>query len=143
VPSSRARRDDIKLLVSATVAVLLAGFFIAGALLVATRGGKSTQCAPLTLGHVTDVRKNLENEGPNFVTAGGACGAWVALDQGDIVAYKTRQPGCTLLLKRTGWDCGGSIVAASTLDRFPVTISRVGQVDSVVVQFSPPPTTTT
>jgi hypothetical protein len=141
VPSSRGRRSDIKLIVSATVAVLLAGFFIAGALLVATRNNNSPVCAPLNLGHLTDVRKNLETQGPNFVTAGGGCGAWIALDQDNIVAYKTRQPGCTLVLKRAGWVCGGRVVDASTLAQVPVRITRIGQVDAVVVDFAPPTTT--
>ena len=142
MPSSRSRNSDIKLIVSATVAVLLAGFFIAGALLIATRGGKSTVCTPLNLGHLTDVRQNLETQGPNPVTSGGSCGAWVALDQDNIVAYKIRQPGCTLTLKRDGWHCGGQVVEASTLRQFPVRITRVGQADAVVVDFSPPTTTT-
>jgi hypothetical protein len=142
VPSSRGRNSDIKLIASATVAVLLAGFFIASALLVATRGGKSTVCAPLDLGHLADVRNNLETQGPNPVTSGGSCGAWVALDQDNIVAYKVRQPGCTLTLKRDGWHCGDRIVDASTLSQFPVSIQRVGNVDAVVVDFAPPTTTT-
>ena len=133
MPSSRSRNSDIKLIVSATVAILLAGFFIAGALLVATRGSKSAVCAPLNLGHLTDVRKNLETQGPNFVTAGGECSAWIALDQGNIVAYKTRQPGCTLVLKRDGWECDGNLVEPSTLAQVPVRIQRVGQVDAVVL----------
>jgi hypothetical protein len=143
VPSSRGRRSDLKIVAGATVAVLLAGFFIAGALLVATRGAKSTVCAPLRLGHASDVRKNLETQGPSFITGGGSCGFWLALDDGDIVAYKTRQNGCTLVLKRDGWQCGGRIVEAATLSRFPVTIQRIGNVDSVIVELAPPLATTT
>jgi hypothetical protein len=142
VPSSRGRNSDIKLIVSATVAVLLAGFFIAGALFIATGGSKSTVCAPQNLGHLTDVRQDLVSQGPYFVTAGGGCGAWVALDQDNVVAYKTSQPGCTLTLKRDGWHCGGRVVEASTLSQFPVRIQRVGQTDAVVIDFAPPTTTT-
>ena len=43
--SSRARSADIKLIVSATVAVLLAGFFIAGAALIATARLEAASCA--------------------------------------------------------------------------------------------------
>ena len=143
MPSSRGRRSDLKIVAGATVAVLLAGFFIAGALLVATRGGKSTVCAPLRLGHASDVRKNLETQGPNFITGGGSCGFWLALDDGDIVAYKTRQNGCTLVLKRDGWQCGGRIVDAATVLQFPVPIQRIGNVDSVIVELAPPITTST
>jgi hypothetical protein len=142
VPSSRGRNSDIKLIASATVAVLLAGFFIAGALLVATRNSNSPVCAPLNLGHLTDVRTNLQTQGPNFVTSGGGCGAWIALDQDNVVAYKVRQPGCTVTLKRDGWHCGDRVVDASTLSQFPVSIQRIGQTDAVVINFSPPTTTT-
>ena len=143
MPSSRGRRSDLKIVAGATVAVLLAGFFIAGALLVATRGGKSTVCTPLPLGHVTDVRKDLESGGPYFRSGGASCGFWLALDDGDIVAYKTRQRGCTLVLKRAGWQCGGRIVDAASLLQFPVTIQRIGDTDSVIVELAPPIATTT
>jgi hypothetical protein len=142
VPTSRSRRSDIKLIVSATFAVLFAGFLIAGALWVGSRSDNPAVCAPLDVGHVSDVRQNLQTQGPNFLTAGGACGFWIALENGNIVAYKVRQPGCTLVLKRDGWVCGGKVVPASSLAQFPVSIAPVGGVDAVLVQFNPPTTTT-
>jgi hypothetical protein len=142
VPTSRSHRSDIKLIVSATLAVLFAGFLIAGGLWVGSRSDTAAVCAPLDVGHVSDVRQNLTTQGPNFLTAGGACGFWIALDNGNIVAYKVRQPGCTLVLKREGWVCGGKVVPASSLAQFPVSIQPVGGVDAVLVQFNPPTTTT-
>ena len=142
MPTSRSRRSDIKLVVSATLAVLFAGFLIAGGLWVGSRSDTAAVCAPLKVGHVSDVRQNLTTQGPNFLTAGGACGFWIALDNGNIVAYKVRQPGCTLVLKRAGWDCGGRIVRPATLEQFPVSIVPVAGVDSVIVQFNPTTTTT-
>ena len=139
--SSRARSADIKLIVSATVAVLLAGFLIAGAALIATRGSGNIVCGQLNLGSATDIRQNLQNEGPSFRTNGSNCGFWLALDNGDIVAYRAKQPsGCTLQLKdrATRWVCGGRDLDPASLATYPVTIQRFGSVDAVVVDLAPP-----
>jgi hypothetical protein len=84
VASPRARSSDIKLIVSATVAVLLAGFLIAGGILVATRGSGSVACGQLNLGSATDIRKNLQDGGPSFNSSGANCGFWLALDNTDM-----------------------------------------------------------
>lgn len=137
--SSRARSADIKLIVSATVAVLLAGFLIAGAALIATRGGGSVVCGRLNLGSATDVRNTLDTGGPYFTTGGAQCGFWLALDNGNIVAYKVAQPqNCTLKLLRDHWECSGTKVDAAGLAQYPVSIQTVGQTDSVVVDLVPP-----
>jgi hypothetical protein len=147
VASSRARSSDIKLLASATVAVLLVGFFIAGAALIATRSGsKNPVCGQLNIGNASDVRDNLDQQGPNFITAGSSCGFWIALDNGDIVAYKVRQPsGCTVKLRDRGtrWVCDGATIDPSRLAQYPVSIQRFGTTDAVIVDLGPPPTTST
>ncbi len=142
--SSRARASDIKLLIGATVAVLLAGFFIAGAALVATRSSGNVVCGVLNIGSATDVRQTLQNGGPYFQTGGAGCGFWLALSDGDIVAYRVEQPqNCKLQLKRDHWDCGGQTVPAEGLATYPVSIVTVGQADSVVINLLPPGATTT
>ncbi len=73
--SSRARAADIKLLISATVAVLLAGFFIAGGVFIATRSKNSVVCGQLNIGSATNVRQLLQSGGPYFQTGGAGCGA--------------------------------------------------------------------
>ncbi len=123
--SSRARAADIKLLVGATVGVLLAGFLIAGAAFIATRSSGSIVCGQLNIGSATDVRTTLDNGGPYFQTGGAKCGFWLALADGNIVAYKVEQPqGCSLKLLRDHWDCGGQTVAAEDLAQYPVSIQR-------------------
>jgi hypothetical protein len=132
---------DIKVLAGATVAVLLVGFFIAGAILVTTRGGGGIQCGQLNIGLASDVRNNLQN-GPYFQTGGGDCGFWLALDNDDIVAYKAVQPsGCTLVLKLDHWACDSRTVPVSGLSQYPISIQTVNGVDAVIVNLGTVPTT--
>jgi hypothetical protein len=146
VPASRARSADIKLIAAATVGVLLAGFLIAGAALVATRGSGNVVCGRVNIGSASDIRKNLQDQGPTFRTNGAACGFWLALADGDIVAYRAKQPsGCTLNLRdrATRWVCGGDDVDPSTLATYPVSIQKFGTVDAVIVDLVPPGASTT
>jgi hypothetical protein len=145
--SSRSRNSDIKLLVSATVAVLMAGFLIAGGILVATRGGKSIVCPQLNIGSVADIRRILLNGGPTFQTGGAGCGFWLALADGEVVAYKVTQPSgtadCTLKLKRDHWECGGRVVAPADLAQYPVETKTIDKIDAVIVDLRPPVPSTT
>lgn len=138
--SRSSRSSDIKLIASATVAVLLVGFFIAGAALIATRGSGSVVCGQLNIGSASDVRQKLQDGGPYFQTGGAKCGFWLALQDGDIVAYKVEQPdGCTLQLKRDGWKCGDRTkIDATTLTAYPVSIQTFGTTDAVIVDLVPP-----
>jgi hypothetical protein len=136
--TSRSRSADIKLIAGATVAVLLVGFGIAGAALVATRGGGNIVCGQLNIGSAADIRQTLESGGPYFQTGGAGCGFWLALVDNDVVAYKAEQPsGCALKLKRDHWECGGRTVAQDTLAAYPVSIKTVAQIDAVIVDLGP------
>jgi hypothetical protein len=122
--------------------VLLVGFLIFAAAMVTTRGGSGIQCGQLNIGLATDVRNNL-NEGPYFQTGGGHCGFWLALSDGNIVAYKAVQPsGCTAQLKLNHWDCGGKPVPVSSLAQYPVSIQTVTGEDAVIVNLGTPAPTT-
>jgi hypothetical protein len=133
----------MKLLAGASVAVLLAGFLIAGGLLVATRGSKSTVCPELRVGVASDIRRLLQTGGPYLQTGGGRCSFFLALEDNDIVAYKTTQPSCTLMLKRDHWECNGATIGASQLEQYPVSIRNVKGFDAVFVDLRPPVTSTT
>ena len=80
MPLDPKRKGDIKVIVGATMAVLLVGLFIFGAILVTTRGGSGIQCGQLNIGAATGVRNNLEN-GPYFQTGGGRCGSQLAANR--------------------------------------------------------------
>jgi hypothetical protein len=140
VATSRARASDIKLIVSATIAVVLAGLFVAGGILVATRGGGNVVCGRLNLGSATDVRQKLDDGGPYFQTGGAKCGFWLALADGNIVAYKVSQPpdNCDLKLLRDHWGCGSRTLQPADLTQYPVSIQTIGQTDSVFVDLIPP-----
>ncbi len=139
--SSRARSSDIKLIVSATLAVVLAGLFIAGAILVGTRGGRTVACGPLNIGSATDIRHRLE-QGPFFQPGAINCGYWLAIANGNIVAYKVDQPeNCPLQRKRDHWKCGSRTPDDTDLAQYPVSIRSVGQTDSVFVDLTPSSTT--
>jgi hypothetical protein len=142
VASPRARSSDIKLIVSATVAVILAGLLVGGGMLIATRGGGKIVCGPLNIGSASDIRQKLEQGGPYFQPGNITCGYWLALANGDIVAYKVEQPqNCPLQRKRDHWQCGSQTVDAADLARYPVSIRPVGQTDSLFVDLSPATTT--
>ena len=136
----RRRMGDIKVLAGATVAVLLVGFFIAGAMIVTTRGGGGIQCGQLDIGVASGVRSNVE-DGPYFQSGGGDCGFWLALENDDIVAYKAIQPsGCTLALRLDHWNCGTRTVAVSEIAKYPVSIQTVHGVDDVIINLGTVPT---
>ena len=140
--SSRAasRASDIKLLLGATVGVLLVGGMIAGMALIATRGSKNIVCSQLNIGSASNVRNTLQTGGPYFQTGGAGCGFWLALDDNDIVAYKAEQPqkNCTLKLKRDHWECGGETLTADRLAQYPLSIRTQRGVDVVVVNLGTP-----
>jgi len=143
VPSDR-RKGDIKVLVGATIAVLLLGGFIAGAAIVTTRGSSGPQCGQLNIGLASDIRNNLDGGGPYFVTGGARCSFWLALQNGDIVAYKALQPsGCTLKLRLDHWSCGPDNVPVSHITQYPVSIQTVHSEDALIVNLGTPAPSTT
>ena len=144
VPLDPKRKGDVKVIAGATVAVLLVGFFIFGAMLMTTRGGSGPTCGQLNLGLATGVRNNLDH-GPYFQTGGGRCGFFLALENDNIVAYRVEQPsGCTALWKFDRWECDGRPISARRLAQYPVSIQTGNDGDSVVVNLgTPAPSTTT
>jgi hypothetical protein len=139
VRTRRQRNADVKLLVAATVAVLLTGFLIAlGFLAAANSGGSRATCGRLPVGTADGVRNDLETGGPYFQTGGARCSFWLALDDGDIVAYRADQPGsCSLRLEREEFACGGRPVDVATLKQFPVSIETHDEIDTVIVDTNP------
>jgi hypothetical protein len=142
VASSRASRAaDIKLIAAATVGVLLVGGMIAGMIWLATSSsGGNRACGQLNAGSAVGIRQTLDNGGPVFTTGGAGCGFYLALLDGDIVAYKAEQTdaSCTLRLKRDHWECGDMVLADDELEQYPVAIRAVDGNDAVFVDLRPP-----
>jgi hypothetical protein len=143
VPIDFRRKGDLKLIIGATVAVLLVGFFVAGAMIVTTSGSGGPQCGQLNIGLASDIRNTLQH-GPYFQTGGGDCGFWLALDNGDITTYKAIQPsGCTLEWKGDHWDCDGENLSPGQIDQYPLSIQTQKGVDVVIVNLGTPAPSTT
>jgi len=142
VASSRASRAaDIKLITGATVGVLLVGGMLFLMLWVATSGGSDDQriCGQLNAGSAVGIRQTLDNGGPVFTTGGAGCGFYLALLDGDIVAYKAQQTdaACTLRLKRDHWECGDRVLTDDELEQYPVSIESINGNDAVFVDLRP------
>jgi hypothetical protein len=138
VPGRRQRNSDLKVMLAAATAVVLVGLFIAGALIMTTSSGE-VSCGRLAVGPIEGIYDDVEG-GPSYIQGGGKCAAWVALEDGDIVAYKVRQPnGCRLLVEDGNLQCAdGTRVAIDDLEEFPVSIETRNDIDTVVVDLSPP-----
>ena len=68
----------------------------------------------------------------------------MSLDDGDIVAYKVEQPdGCTLNVSREKFVCGDQPADLATLAQYPVSIETIDDVDTVLVDLTDRPVSTT
>jgi hypothetical protein len=84
LPIDPKRAGDIKVLIGATIAVLLLGFFIAGAAIVTTRGGGGSECGQHNIGLATDIRNNWNGVRTCRPAAEARSGR---ADNGNIVAH--------------------------------------------------------
>ncbi|MCZ7535917.1 MAG: hypothetical protein M5T61_08350 [Acidimicrobiia bacterium] len=95
---SRRQKSQLKFLTAALVAFLLVGGFVGGALYMITNRSGSTECGRFVAGQAADIEQRLEEGGPYFVTGGGNCAFWLALDDGVTVAVRPRMDAndCTV-----------------------------------------------
>jgi hypothetical protein len=137
VRTRRQRNADVKLMLGATVAVLLAGFVIgAGIFVAADSGGDRVSCGRLPVGSADAVREEVERS-PTFQTGGGSCGFWLAIDEGDIVAYRVEQPsGCALKYEGDHFECGSESVAVTDLAQYPVSVETRDGDDTLIVDLT-------
>jgi hypothetical protein len=140
VRTRRQRNADVKLIIAATTAILIAGFVIGAGIYVATNSGDRVACGRLPAGAADNIREDLEQGGPFFQTGGAGCSFWLALDEGDIVAYVAEQAaGCTLELRRGSFVCGDRPVDVADLEQYPVNIETVDEIDTVIVDLTGSP----
>jgi hypothetical protein len=133
-------RDDLRLLVFAGAAVLLAGVAVAVLLLVSTGRGTDPprDPVPVKFGFESSVRTELE-EGPFFVPDqfGGDRSFWIAEEDGEIVAVASHQtdlPNCTVKWKAQldRFQCGDERFRSDELERYEVTIPAAGEDEDIV-----------
>jgi hypothetical protein len=138
IASNKQRASDIKLLAIITTVVLLGGFFIAGAILFLSRGGKPGACGKVNGGSLTDLVPRAATA-PSFVALGGGCQYWLALRNGRLVAIKptiaSRQ--CTVDWKPSDdhFTCDGKQVGFAQLDYYKTEIGTGDFKGSWVVDF--------
>jgi hypothetical protein len=134
-------RDDLRLLVFAGAAVLLAGVAVAVLLLVSSgRGGETRRDpVPVEFGLESSIRSQLE-EGPFFVPDqfGGSRSFWIAEEDGEIVAiaaHQTDLTDCTVKWKAQldRFECGDEQFRSDELERYEVTIPPAEDDDQNVV----------
>jgi hypothetical protein len=137
VRSPRQRKADLKLLAALTGAVIGLGLFVAAALLVVTDDEDAVECGTISVGSAEAVRSDLES-GPVYRTGGGRCGFWLALEEGDVVAYRAQQPGgCTLRVEAKQFTCDGAVRDVTELAQYPIQIVTRDGVDVLVVDLEP------
>ena len=128
-------RSDRRVIVVATLAVVLAGVFLAGVLLFATGQNTSPgKYKPFPAGSASSIRKELESGGPYFFPDpfGGSRNILLALEHGQIVALSTILPETTdCEVKWKGSvnhfvDCHGDRLDSEELARYQTAIPEGG-----------------
>jgi len=128
-----ARKGDTRLLVGATLAVVVAGLVVAAAILLLTgRSGTPKLKKPTTFGVAKQVRANIEEGGPLlYAGTSGDTGFWIALEDGRLVAIVVQQPalGCHVKWQATrdSFTCKGRKVRSTQLQRYQVTVPERGE----------------
>lgn len=141
------RSSDLKLLAAATTAVVFAGLFVAGAIFYVTRTSTSEECRRFNAGDADGIQQKVEAGGPYFLTGGGNCAFWVALDGDELVALPARIPerNCSILWEdpKNSFTCGGGKVALDEIDRYPTEIGTGALEGALIVVFDESTTTIT
>jgi hypothetical protein len=128
-------RSDRRVIVVATLAVVLAGLFLAAVLLLATGQNSSPgKYKPFSAGNASSIHNDLKNGGPYFFPDpfGGSRNVLLALEHGQIVALSTILPETTdCQVKWKGSvdhfvDCHGDQLGSAELARYQVSIPEGG-----------------
>ena len=124
-------RQDTRILVVATIAVVVAGLFVAAVLLLATgQGGSPKKYEPFNAGAAVDIKNLVKDGGPYYVPDpfGGSRSILFALEDGNVVALSTVVPNtkdCRVRVKDEGKafvDCHGDRLETTDLARYPTKV---------------------
>jgi hypothetical protein len=132
-----ASRDDVRILVVAAGAVILAGLLVAAVLLFATsRSSSPTKYVPFDAGVAASIKRSLQQGGPYFVPDpfGGDRTILLGLEQGKVVALSDVLPGTTSC--RVRWkgsidsfvDCHGDKLRSTELARYRTEVGQAGRI---------------
>ena len=127
------KRGDARLVIGATVAIVLAGLLVAVAILLVTGRSKTPgNEKPIPFGYARSLTTKVRKGGPvAFAGTSGDDGFWLALEHGRLVPLLVRQPGppaCVLRWRgsRDTFTCNGRAVATGSLVRYATEIPRRG-----------------
>jgi hypothetical protein len=132
---SAVRRSDTKVLVIATIAVIVGGLVIAAAILLVSGRAKTPALLtkPVPFGVAKGMKQTISDGGPvAFAGTTGDTGFWLALEDGKLVALQVKRPGtkdCNVRWKGSVdsfVDCNGNKVRIDQLARFPIEIPTKG-----------------
>jgi hypothetical protein len=145
-------RDDTRILVFATLLVVVAGVLVALVLLLATgRASSPTKYEPFEAGAARDIERLLKEGGPYYVPDpfGGSRSIMFALEDGEVVALSTVMPNtedCRVLWRdsrKAFVDCNDDRHQSTDLARYVTTVDpRDGANDILLVDLrkkEPPP----
>jgi hypothetical protein len=145
-------RDDRRLLILSTAAVIVAGLLIAGAILAVTsRASPPKVTKPVAFGDAKSLHERIADGGPvAYAGTTGDTGFWLALEDGKLVALKIRKPGtndCNVRWRgsiNSFVDCEGKKIRIDQLARYPTSIPASGDDKGLLLvdlrRTIPPPT---
>ncbi len=129
-----SRKGDTRVIVVATLGVLVFGLVVAAAILLITGRAKTPQIkGSIPFGVASSIRQKAKDGGP-FAYAGnrGDDGFWIAIENGRLVALKIQKPGtksCNVIWrgsKNTFVDCNGHPVRMDQLARYVTRVPKTG-----------------
>ena len=135
-------RDDTRILIFATLLVVVAGVLVAAVLLLATgRGGSPTKYEPFQAGASKDIKRLLKEGGPYYVADpfGGHRSILFALEDGQVVALSNIVPGtkdCIVNIKNEGKsfvDCHGDHLQTTDLARYVTTVRHLKDANDILL----------
>jgi hypothetical protein len=130
-----SRKGDTRVIVLASLGVLVFGLVVAGVILAVTGRAKTPVIrGPIPFGVANSIRQKAKDGGP-FAYAGnrGDDGFWVTVEGGKLVALKIQKPGvkgCNVVWrgsKDTFVDCNGNPVRVNQLARYPTSTPKTGR----------------
>ncbi|HUF85062.1 MAG TPA: hypothetical protein VMQ81_10770 [Acidimicrobiia bacterium] len=136
-------RDDLRLLLFAGSAVVLAGVAVAVLLVFSTGregGGTAQTPQPFEAGLASNIEASLRDEGPYYIADpfGGDDSIVFALEDGEVVALAVNQsdlPNCSVKWKDQfdRFVCGEQRFDSTELERFDVTVPQAGPDEGLLV----------
>lgn len=129
-----SKRGDTRVLVLASLGVLVFGLVVAASILLITGRAKTPEIkGSIPFGVARSIHQKVKDGGP-YAYAGnsGDDGFWIALEDGKLIALKIQKPGtksCNVIWRGSRdrfEDCNGDPIRVDQLARYPTRIPKQG-----------------